>query len=363
MTEIEARVALNAIPKIGPVRVRNLLERFGDAASILRQSSDKLTGCGLPKDAVENLRRWEEIIDLPAELARIRDFGAEILLPEDPLFPPMLREIHDPPLLLHVWGRLTPRDHHAVGVVGCRKPSTYGTECAKKLSYQLAFSGLTVISGMARGIDTLAHTAALAANGRTVAVLGGGLGELYPPENAGLAEKIAANGAVISEFPMGRLPDKQTFPIRNRIVAGWSEGLLVVEAGGTSGAMITANFALEMGRTVFAVPGQINRPMSVGTNNLIKQGARMVTSAEDVLDEYSLLLPPSRPDAAPEGPAPVLGERDAVIFALIMATDEIALDELAEKSGLPSHQVSSSVTTLEMKKLVRALPGHRFAKR
>jgi len=360
MTELQARIVLNSLPKVGPIRVRRLMERFGDAASILRQSRDALAGAGLPRDAVETVSQWEAHVDLVAEEQRIADFGAEVVLPEDERFPPLLREIHDPPLLLYLLGTLTRRDHDAIAIVGPRKPSHYGTECTKKLAYQLAFAGLTVVSGLARGVDTLAHQAALAANQRTIAVLGGGLGRLYPPENAGLAEKIAANGAVISEFPMHREPDKQTFPIRNRIVAGWSQGLLVVEASTTSGAMITANFAAEQGRTVFAVPGQINRTTSTGTNRLIQQGARLVTSANDVLDEYQLLLPPT-PKSRPS-PTPELGERERLLLDLAASVDEASLDFLVDKSGLPTHQVSSSLLTLEMKKLVKQLPGQRYVK-
>jgi len=360
MTETEARLILNCLPKIGPIRVRQLMERFGDAASILRQPSEKLAATGLPRSAVQSLSNWQSLVDLDAELRAIESFGAEVLLPDDERFPPMLREIHDPPLLLYLWGTLTPQDHHGIAVVGPRKPSHYGEECTKKLTYQLAYAGLTIISGLARGVDTLAHQSALAASQRTIAVLGGGLQKLYPPENHGLAERIAQNGAVLSEFPMNRDPDKQTFPIRNRIVAGWSQGLLVVEASQTSGAMITANFAAEQGRTVFAVPGPINRVTSCGTNKLIQQGARLVLSAQDVLDEYQLLLPLA-PKKKSE-PTPQLSEREAHILGLTGTIDEVSLDFLVDKSGLPPHQISSSLLILEMKKLVKQLPGQRFVR-
>ncbi len=361
MTDIEARVVLNGLPKIGPIRVRQLIERFGDAPSILRQPVEKLAGGGLPQEAVRSLAEWRSLVDPEAELARAAAFGAEVVVPDDPRFPRMLREIHDPPLLLYLWGTLLPTDHHAIAVVGPRKPSTYGSECAKKLTYQLANAGLVVVSGLARGVDTLAHQAALAAGQRTIAVLGGGLGRLYPPENAGLAEKIAGQGAVLSEFPLDRDPDRQTFPIRNRLVAGWSQGLLVIEASRTSGAMITANFAAEQGRTVFAVPGPINRTTSTGTNSLIQQGARLVTSAQDVLDEYQLLLPPE-PAKKPGLPPPSLPEREALLFTLTGESDEVTFDFLVDKSGLPPHQVSAGLLVLEMKKLVKPLPGQRFVK-
>jgi DNA processing protein len=274
-------------------------------------------------------------------------------------------------VVLYVWGDIRPADVHAIGVVGSRNVTHYGTETAKKLAYQLAYAGYTVVSGLARGIDTAAHQGALAAKGRTVAVLGSGLSNLYPPENSGLAEKIAASGAVVSEYPMTRPADRQTFPYRNRIVAGWGRGLLVVEAGLNSGALITANQALDQGRTIFAVPGQIDRPTSAGTNRLIQQGARLITSAEDILDELGSLLPtrPATPRTdkfpapgvagAPDRPA-LSHEETLLVTALEVG--EMSLDELVASTRLPISKVSSTLLTLEMKRLVRALPGHRYVK-
>jgi DNA processing protein len=207
---------------------------------------------------------------LPAELERIRQFGATVITQDDPIYSPSLRQIYDPPLVLYVWGTLEERDHNALGIVGSRRTTHYGLECAKRLSYQVAYSGITVVSGLARGIDTAAHQGALAAKGRTIAVLGTGLNHLYPAENRALAEKIAHSGAVISEFPMDTTPDRQTFPMRNRIISGWGFGLLVVEAGANSGALISASQATDQGRNLYAVPGPIDRPTSLGTNRLIQ---------------------------------------------------------------------------------------------
>jgi DNA processing protein len=263
-----------------------------------------------------------------------------------------------------VWGTVKKDDWKAIGVVGSRKTSHYGLECAKKLSYQLAYAGLTVVSGLARGIDTAAHQGALAANGRTLAVIGSGLMDLYPPENAGLAEKIAANGAVLSEFPMTFPPSPQTFPYRNRIVAGWGRGLLVVEAGLKSGALITAEQAVENGRLVYAVPGQIDRPTAFGSNKLIQQGAKLVMSAGDILDDLISLFPePARRPAAPvSAPStlPLSAEETAIVEAL--GTDTLALEQIAEKSNLPLPKVTSSLLTLEIKRLVRQLPGRQFVR-
>src|SRR3954466_2696828 len=280
MTETEACVALNLIPNLGPVRLRKLLARFETPERVLAAPAAELRAVeGIGAELAAAVAQWESRVDLPGELRLIREFGARIVTQRAPEFPPQLRQIHNPPIVLYVWGELLERDRHAIGVVGSRKTTHYGMESAKKLSYQLAYAGLTVVSGLARGIDTAAHQGALAAHGRTIAIIGSGLMDLYPPENAALAEKITHSGAVISEFPMKFPPSQQTFPYRNRIVAGWGSGVLVVEAGLSSGALITANQALENGRLVYAVPHPIDRPGSMGGNRLIQEGAKLVMSA------------------------------------------------------------------------------------
>ena len=271
MTATEACVALNMVPHVGPMRMRKMLEVFATPERILLARASELRAVeGIGAELAEAIAGWETQIDLAAELKRIEDFGAHVVTEASPEYPRELRQIYNPPILLYVWGTLTEADHRAISIVGSRKTSHYGAESAKKLSYQLAYAGLTVVSGLARGIDTAAHQGALAAQGRTVAVIGSGLMDLYPVENAGLAEKIAASGAVVTEFPMTYPPTPQTFPYRNRIVAGWSSGLLVVESGLKGGALITAGQALEHNRTVYAVPGPIDRPTSGGTNRLIQ---------------------------------------------------------------------------------------------
>ncbi len=310
MNSTEACVALNMLPTIGPVRLRKLLQVFETPEKILTARGAALRAVeGIGPEVADQITGWESIVDLPAELARIRDFGAQILTAESPLYSRQLREIHAPPIVLYVWGEITERDQHAIGVIGSRRTTHYGTESAKKLSYQLAYSGLTVISGLARGIDTAAHQGALAAKGRTIAVIGSGLSKLYPPENAALAEKIASgNGAVVSEFSMEIEPDRQTFPMRNRIISGWSHGILVVEAGLNSGALITASQALEQGRSVYAVPGHINAPSALGSNRLIQQGAKLVMDASDILDDLSILLPEAKP--SPEAAERAVADAD-----------------------------------------------------
>jgi DNA processing protein len=357
----DACIALNMVSGVGPVRLRKLLEVFETPERVLLARSTELrTVEGVGREVAEAIAGWEKTVDLAAELARVRDFGATVITQESAEYPRALREITNPPIVLYVWGTLTERDHRAIGVVGSRQTSHYGLECAKKLSYQLAYAGLTVISGLARGIDTAAHQGALAAQGRTVAVIGSGLMDLYPPENAGLAEKIAASGAVVSEFPMTFPPSPQTFPYRNRIVAGWGSGLLVVEAGQKSGALITAGQALEQGRLVYAVPGQIDRPTSIGSNRLIQQGAKLVTGAADILDDLHTLFPEQRKKDATAAVTTLNPEEQAVLATVDIS--ETPLDEIVTKSGLPMPKVASTLLALEMKRLVKQLPGQQFVK-
>ena len=289
MTPREAYLALNLLPRIGPIRVRRLLDHFGTPQAILGAKQRELIMVpGIGEDMAEQIGDWENRIDLAEEERRIADHGISLVTLDDANYPGALRTIHDPHFLLYMKGTLLPGDAAAIGVVGSRRTTHYGKEQAKKLSFQLARAGFCIISGLARGIDTAAHEAALAANGRTIAVLGSGIGNVYPPENQSLADRIAENGAVLSEFPVLYVPDKQSFPLRNRIVAGMSQGLLVVEAPVRSGSLITANQALEQGRTVFAVPGPIDRPTSEGCHRLIQQGATLVCGAQDVIDELGM---------------------------------------------------------------------------
>lgn len=359
MTETEACIALNMVPNLGPVRLRKLVEAFGSPEAVLGASKSRLEQVrGVGPEVAQAVGDWEKTVDLAAELRRVEEFGASVITQASPEYPPGLKQLHNPPIALYVWGTLTSADWRAIGVVGSRKTSHYGTECAKKISYQLAYAGLTVVSGLARGIDTAAHQGALAANGRTIAVIGSGLMDLYPPENAGLAEKITTAGAVVSEFPMTFPPSPQTFPYRNRIVAGWGKGLLVVEAGAKSGALITAEQAVENGRLVYAVPGPIDRPGSFGSNRLIQQGAKLIMSAGDILDDLGSLFPEPR-KAAPAAEARTLSpEEDAILAAL--GGDTLAPEQIAETSALPLPKVTASLLTMELKRLVRQFPGRQF---
>src|SRR5256886_3549449 len=364
MNTTEACIALNMLPTVGPVRLRNLLQVFGTPERVLTAKRGELRAVeGIGGEVADQIAAWESTLDLAAELNRIRDFGATVITQKSPSYPKSLREIHAPPIVLYVWGALQERDNHAIGIIGARHTTHYGTEAAKKLAYQIAYAGLTVISGLARGIDTAAHQGALAAKGRTIGVIGSGLSKLYPPENAALAEKIrSGNGAIVLEFSMEIEPDRQTFPMRNRIISGWSHGLLVVEAGLNSGALISVSQALEQGRSVYAVPGHINAPSAQGSNRLIQQGAKLVMDASDILDDLQILLPDTKP--APEAAVralPALSDEERRVYDAIRET-ETSIDDIATKAELPSGTVSSTLLRLELKRLVKQLPGKYFVK-
>lgn len=362
----EAFVALNMIDHIGPVRVRQLLDHFGDAPAILRASAAELTRVrGIGPETAEAITHWETNVDLAGELKRIEEFGCQVLVQSDDDYPALLKEIYDPPVVLYVKGTLTRSDKNAVAMVGSRMTTPYGTETTRRLAYQLAYLGVTVVSGGARGIDTAAHQGALNAKGRTVAVLGTGINIVWPAENKELFDRIAANGALITQFPFNRPGDKQSFPIRNRIVAGMTLGTLVVEANLTSGSLITANFATEYGRQVFAVPGRIDSPRSKGCHDLIKKGAKLCEGAEDILSEFEYLFPPSNKPASPAEtgmlPALELSENEKKAYDTL-SSEEISIDDVIRGSGLPASAVSVALLSLEMKRLIKQLPGKMFVK-
>jgi DNA processing protein len=343
-----------------------LLEHFGDAPAILQASRQQLLRVrGIGEDTAEAIAHWEKTIDLNGELKRIADFGCHVLTQADADYPELLRQIYDPPIVLYVKGELGAKDKNAVAMVGSRMTTHYGIEVARKLAYQLAYLGVTVVSGGARGIDTAAHQGALAAKGRTVCVLGTGINFVFPPENKELFERIAANGAVITQYPFNRKADKQSFAIRNRIVAGMTLGTVVVEANLTSGALITAHFAVDYGRQVFAVPGRIDSPRSKGCHDLIRNGAKLCEGAEDILSEFEYLFPASaRPPAVGESgtlPALILPENEQRVIAAL-SQEESSMDEVIRRSGLPASAVSVALLGLEMKRLARQLPGKLFVR-
>lgn len=378
MSPREALIALNMLPRIGPVRVRRLMDHFGSADAVLKQSIRSLAevqGVGVETAGV--IHGWEDQIDLVRELKEVDGRGLKVVTQMDESYPDPLRQSYDPPLVLYVWGDLKESDRHALAIVGSRKTSHYGVQTARQFAFQLASSGLTIVSGLARGIDTHAHEGAIAANGRTVAVIGSGLGQIYPPENMALAEKIAAgHGAVVSEFPLNMAPSKKTFPMRNRVVAAWSQAVVVVECPEWSGARITANLAGELGKPVFAVPGQIDRPTSAGCNALIREGATLVTSGQDILDDISLLplselLPESSSEPLAESSGyvrraetlrPELKGGELLIFDAL-ENEILRIDEILEKTSLPLPAINSMLLKLEIQGLVQQLPGGRFSRK
>jgi DNA processing protein len=364
MDSREALIALNLIEHVGPVRVRLLLEHFGDAPKVLQASKSELLRVrNIGDETAGAIAGWEKTVDLAGELKRVQEFGCHVLIQGDEDYPELLRHIYDPPIVLYAKGQLTAKDKNAVAMVGSRMTTHYGIETARKLAYQLAYVGVTVVSGGARGIDTASHQGALAAKGRTVCVLGTGINIVFPPENAELFERIAENGAVITQFPFNRSADKQSFPIRNRIVAGMTLGTVIVEADMNSGALITANFATEYGRQVFAVPGRIDSPRSKGCHDLIKKGAKLCEGAEDILSEFEYLFPaanrPPSPGETGVLPALELSENERRVYDSL-SHEESSIDEVIRRSGLPSSAVSVALLSLEMKHVIKQLPGKLF---
>lgn len=301
--------------------------------------------------------------DIDKELASAKKHGVQIITVFEDKYPNLLKKIHSPPIVLYVKGHLPKDSEYAVGIVGSRVASIYGCATAQKLAYQLASRGVVIVSGLARGIDSAAHKGALKAGGRTIAVLGNGLNTIYPPENKKLAGEIVENGgAVISEFPMAMEPLPRNFPIRNRIISGLSLGVIVVEAAKNSGALITADFALEQDREVFAVPGKIDSSVSHGTNELIKQGAKLVQSADDVIEELGLKLKEVRPDGRAAGAlSPNLTKEEAVVYEYLSA-EPVYLDQIVAATAFSVSKAADLLLRLRLKRLVRELPGKQFVK-
>lgn len=360
MDEREACVALNMMRGIGPAAVRQIAEAMGSALSVFECSERALRGAaGIGRAVRETLLAQRRSVSWSAEFDRAEHAGCRLIVWGDAEYPERLGAIHDPPLVLYVRGTLEARDRHAVAVVGTRRPTVYGRETADRLAFGLAQAGMAVVSGLALGVDTCAHRAALRAAGRTLAVLGSAQDCLYPPQNEELANEIAAQGAVISEFPMGTQPDKTTFPARNRVISGLSGGVVVVEAGERSGALITAGQALEQGRTVFAVPGRIDAPLSRGANALLRDGAVLVRGTDDVLAEFDMLIPGAAARGARRNVLPELSDEEAAIVKAVEDGDR-DVDAVVRESGLGAARVSALLVGLEIKRVLRVLPGRRL---
>ena len=358
MNNFEALVSLNLIPQIGSVRLGQLLKYFGQPLAIF-----KATGQSLAALVGERLGRAIVGFDtrhLKNDLALAKKSGLKIITLLDQDYPPALKEIPGPPIVLYCLGRITPADNLAMGIVGSRRASLYGLNSAEKFAAQLSASGITIVSGMARGVDTFAHRGALKVKGRTIAVMGSGFNHIYPAENADLAQQISTCGAVISEFPMETKPLPGNFPRRNRLISGLSLGILITEAARNSGALITADFALEQGREVFVLPGRIDSVCSMGTNALLKQGAKIVTGCEDILEELNLAAGNMKKiEPAAEKQEIDCGKEESRLYAYI-TQQPVAIDDLVQKTSLSSSQVLSLILKLQFKKLIKALPGKQF---
>ena len=348
-----AWIALNALPSLTRRRLDALLSALGSPEGILAASREELLGVLGPEIGA---RIYGEIqgVDPERELELVRKSGASVVTWEDEDYPRALFELPDPPLVLYVLGEIVPKDERAIAVVGTRRATSYGRIVAKTLSRDLASRGITVVSGMAPGIDTAAHKGALE-GGRTIAVLGTGLGKPYPAGNMRLMEEIAARGAVISEFPWEREGSKWTFPRRNRIIAALSLGVVVVEAPARSGALITAEIALELGREVFAVPGPITSEVSRGTNRLIREGAKPVTGPDDILEEFPHLAAPRTPGGA----AVKLGPEEEKVYG-VLGGEPLTAEEIARRTGLPYPTVARVLVELSLAGMVEEAPGGRF---
>jgi DNA processing protein len=349
-------VGFNLVPGIGPIRFKTLLAHCGDAERAWHASATELQAAGLDRRSLQNFLKTRAGVSLEKEMEKIARAGVRLLTWDDPAYPPHLCHIYDPPFLLYVKGELLEADEWAVAMVGTRRASVYGKEVTKQLAGDLARNQVTVVSGLASGIDTEAHRAALEAGGRTIAVLGNGIDIIYPQQNAALSKRVVEAGALISEFPLGTRPEGRNFPRRNRIISGMALGTVVTEAGPKSGALITAGYALEQGRDIFAVPGNILARQSQGTNELIRDGATPVLSVEDILQGLNLSMISQHQEVRAIVPE---NETESALLTYLSA-NPAHIDEIVRQSGLPTALVSSTLSMMELKGMVRQVEGMNY---
>jgi len=354
--DIQYWVGFSKVSGIGASRLRALIDYFGDLETAWNAHSHDLQQAGLDRRSLENLIKARAKLDLGAEVQRLARAGIQVLTWDDAEYPPNLSQIYNAPPVLYVRGDIETRDEWAVAVVGTRRASVYGKEAARMLATGLAQAGVTVVSGLARGIDTVAHRSCLEAGGRTIAVLGSGLDVIYPRENTRLAADIVQRGALMSEYPLGTRPEARNFPPRNRIISGLTLGTVVVEAGQSSGALITADFAAEHGRDVFAVPGSIFARGSRGTNELIEQGAKVVRDVADVLEELNLTMVSEQAQARAIIPD---NETEALLLDHL-SSEPVHVDYLGRAVDLPIAQVTSTLALMELKGMVRQVGGMSY---
>lgn len=363
-------LALALTPGVGARMAGKLLRTFGSPSAIFSASLTSLEAQQLPAAVAQAIHSRQPMSAASKELAQAEAAKCHLVTWDEPCYPQLLKEIYDPPPLLYVKGNAELLNRHAIAMVGTRRPTPYGNQMAERLARDLAARGLVIVSGLARGIDACAHKGAISsATGGTVGVLGCGIDVIYPKENRKIFAEIEERGAIITEFPLGTFPAPQNFPIRNRIIAGMARGVVVVEGAQYSGSLITARLAMESGREVFAVPGNVTQPVSFGPNQLIKQGAKLVTSWEDVIEELptpirAQLVPVETTDSAQRASLAEqnLEPAEKALYAMLEVDSARHVDDLVEHSGMSSSEVLSALFELEMKGLVQQLPGKQFLK-
>jgi DNA processing protein len=352
-------VGLSSIPGVGRITFRKLVNHFGSPERALSAPLEELKNVdGLSDKLITGITTFSWREQAEQELAKAEDSGVAIITTDDPAYPGNLRTTPDPPLYLYVKGTLRPEDANAVAIVGTRNPTHYGRTVTRRTAYELAATGFTIVSGLARGIDTQAHRGALAAKGRTIAVLGCGIDVAYPPENKALMEEIAGSGSVVTENPFGTKPEAGYFPARNRIISGLSRGTVIIEAAEDSGSLITAKDTIEQGRRLFAVPGNIGSATSVGPNSLIKQGATLVESAADILKGLGIPATGKRP-AVRSRPLPSLTQEEEKVF-LCITNEPKHIDSIMKECETTAGKLGGALINLELKGLAKQLPGKYF---
>jgi DNA processing protein len=358
MEETPYWLGFHLVPGIGATRLARLIEHFGSLSEAWHASTAALRTSGLTQRAAEALVATRTRISLDVEMERVDRAGAEVVTLADDRYPPRLREISSPPTVLYVRGSLDSADEHAIGVVGTRRATAYGREMTRRLCFGLGQAGVTIVSGLARGIDGVAHTTALEVGARTIAVLGCGFDTIYPPEHRGLADRIIEQGALVSEFPLGTPPDAANFPIRNRLISGLSLGVIVVEAPRRSGALITANFAADQGRTVYAVPGSALTPTSEGTLQLLRDGATLAAVPDDVLADLQLSTRQAELEVRRTFPT-TAEERDVLG---LLSGEPRHVDELALELGIAISQLSALLLQMQLKGYIRDVGAHHYVR-
>ncbi|MCZ2126442.1 MAG: DNA-processing protein DprA [Anaerolineales bacterium] len=349
-------IGFNLIKGIGAVRMQNLIAYFGDLESAWNAPAAELTSAGLGAKLTEKVLAAKKQVDLNQVWARIEAQGIKILTWADEEYPTRLKEIDQPPPVIYIRGDYAADDLFAVAIVGTRKVTAYGRQMAEEVASFLAASGITVVSGLARGVDAIAHQSALKAGGRTIAILGSGVDKIYPPEHRGLAEQIVERGAVMSDYAVGTPPESSNFPPRNRIISGLSLATVVIEAAETSGALITAEFAAEQGREVFAVPGSVLAPQSKGTNRLIQKGAHPLLTPADLMQALDLTRMEKQKSARKALPA---DETEAKVLSVLRG-EPLHVDEIRNAADLPIEKISAALTMMELKGMVRQVGGMNY---